>query len=105
MRHPLGTCRACGLEHSALTKAGGGPTDPTGDTFPPGAATICVGCGELSLIEDGPYGLQLRAPTDQEFADLVADPGVQRARAALHEAWKEHGPAERWPAPDRPDHA
>lgn len=53
---------------------------------------ICVTCGEFSLLENGPLGLVLRAPTDEELADLTLDPGVIRARAALQDEWQCHGP-------------
>lgn len=90
-RHVLGTCRACGIEHTYLRQAAGERSDPADDTGTD-RVTICVTCGEFSLLENGPFGLVLRAPTDDELAELVTDPGVIHARKALQETWECHRP-------------
>lgn len=55
----------------------------TGDDAAPtkGDVTICAYCAGLCVFDGEP--LALRFPTDDEAADMVRDPRVERARQAV----------------------
>lgn len=46
----------------------------------PGAATICIRCGGVSLFDEG---LQLRAPTEDERRELLELPEVRAIQTAI----------------------
>ena len=70
-------CPACGI---VLNGALGTNTDQRPSV---GDCTICGHCRALLVYDGDP--LQLRRPTLDEEAELLADPDVQRAIAALAE--------------------
>lgn len=80
--HPLELyCPACGARTSAVSEASGEPHAPT-----PGAVNLCLYCRSIGLYAVDELGeLVIRDPTDEELLELVKDPYVRRAMAALAE--------------------
>lgn len=79
MEHPPDSCRACGLPNEAVSNVYGNRGPRSGDR------TVCLRCGEMSVLEIGPLGQVIyRELTDDEFAETVADPRVQRMQQALN---------------------
>lgn len=70
-------CPYCGRinDQHAHTVGVGTPGD--------GDVGLCWGCGEPAIFVDGPYGLTQRRATDDERAEILADPEVRRAVAAI----------------------
>ena len=53
-----------------------------------GDASICIGCGEISIFDSKePTGA--RRPTNAEYDEIVADPIIKAARGAWLEIKKE----------------
>lgn len=59
------------------------PSEPL-EVPQPGAASMCFGCGRVSIFDSSPFraGLVLRRPTAIEAAELEGDEGVQVMLAA-----------------------
>lgn len=75
-------CPSCGI---VLNGALGTNTDERPSV---GDCTICGYCRALMVYDGDP--LQLRRPTLDEETELLADPDVQRAIAALAELHRRH---------------
>jgi hypothetical protein len=69
-------CLRCGnLHQGALAVNGQDPPNP-------GDLALCLDCGAILVyLENG-----FRWPTDEETAEALADPDLQRARAAVAES-------------------
>lgn len=65
-------CLFCGRENE--DHAGAEGTRPEPDDW-----SMCWGCGEVGVFTDG----GIRRPTPEERAEILADPEVQQARAAI----------------------
>lgn len=66
-------CSTCG---DRLDAASGEP----GKGPEPGDASLCLNCGDLIVFETATLA---RPPTDDERADIEADPRVQRAASLI----------------------
>lgn len=69
---------------------GDGPRQPTA-----GSISVCIACGQLGVYADDMLGLRIRKPTEEEQAELDADPMLQQVRAAWREVERRHPHA--WP--------
>lgn len=73
-RVPPSTCPHCAVTLDAASAMGSNKQPK------PGAATLCVACGEWSVFGKG---LRLRKPTDDELFEIGMQPEARLAR----EAW------------------
>lgn len=83
MRTATTPCPSCGAE---LNGSIGTNTDASPSA---GDVTLCGYCRALLMFEGDPVD-QLRRPTLDEETELLADPNVQRAIAALAELHRRH---------------
>lgn len=65
-RHGAQPCRSCAAPLDAITAARGGDARPEH-----GDVTICWRCGEVSMIDIGPFGIVYREPTLDELAEVA----------------------------------
>lgn len=75
-------CPFCGYEADRASAITEKPAPAVEPTLRPGDASMCIGCGEFSVMG---FDEMLRAPTMAEAASLGADPRVQVLRAAWSE--------------------
>ena len=77
------TCPYCGERcdaHAEVADPAAQPRD--------GDCSVCFGCGEVAVyFAITPSVLALRQPTQDERRELLADPDVRRARAAIAESY------------------
>lgn len=52
-----------------------------------GDVAICWGCRKVGIFAVGPYGTGVRQATDQEAAEVMADPRVRAALGAMAESY------------------
>lgn len=74
-------CPHCARVNNAQTgvSTDGAPAD--------GDVSLCWGCQRPSLFVVGPLGTSLRALTEQEEAEVLAEPTIRRALAAMAESY------------------
>ena len=87
MKHRHGRelfCPLCGEMHNGAINASGEDVAPS-----PGDCTLCGYCRGLLIYGGDPID-HLRRPTLDEETELLADPDVQRAIAALAELHRRH---------------
>lgn len=70
-------CPYCGRINDQHAHTGGANAPGDGDVG------LCWGCHEPAMFVAGPYGLTQRQATAAERAEILADPEVARALAAM----------------------
>lgn len=75
-------CWSCGYVIDAATGVGNDNAPKAGDV------SICLRCGALGVYADGPAGLVVRKPTDEEF-DVMAHDDTLNGYLLAHREWAE----------------
>jgi ferredoxin len=75
-------CPFCGYEHERATAITKNPAPKVEPRMKPGDATLCIRCGEFSVMG---FSEMLRRPSPEEGEMLARDPAVRLVR----EAWRE----------------
>lgn len=70
-------CPHCGRTNDQHTNMTGSRIPRSGDV------SVCWECACLAIYVAGPFGVSLRVPTDEEAAELAADPDLRRLLSAM----------------------
>ena len=75
------TCPCCGVRNNAHDAPDPAARPVDGDV------SVCFSCREPMFFTLSAGRLGLRRPSERERAELLADPRIQRARAAIAESY------------------
>lgn len=74
---PGAACTRCGYEFELASGVNGV------DVPHAGSLSLCVNCGNIDIFTGPDDRLRLRAPNDEELQDIMSDPAVRAAVAAV----------------------